>query len=80
MIRGVGGQATDVEIHAREVLRLNQVIRDVLARHTGQDMERIVRDTDRDFFMDAHAALDYGIIDEILQSTKGVPAAGAAKA
>lgn len=80
VIHGVGGQATDVEIHAREVLRLNQVIRDVLSRHTGQDMERVIHDTDRDFFMDAQAALDYGIIDEILHSTKGVPAAEGAKA
>ena len=80
VIRGVGGQATDVEIHAREVLRQNQIIREILARHTGQDLERIIRDTDRDFFMDAQAAKEYGIIDEILQPAKGVPAAGGAKA
>jgi ATP-dependent Clp protease protease subunit len=70
IIRGVGGQATDVEIHAREVLRQNQVIRDILSKHTGQDMERIIRDTDRDFFMDPITAKDYGIIDEILQGSK----------
>jgi len=75
VIRGVGGQATDVEIHAREVLRQNQVIREVLARHTGQDIERIIRDTDRDFFMDAAAAKEYGIIDEILQGQKAAAAA-----
>lgn len=80
VIRGVGGQATDVEIHAREVLRQNQIIREILARHTGQDLERIIRDTDRDFFMDAQAAKEYGIIDEVLQPAKSVPAAGGTKA
>jgi ATP-dependent Clp protease, protease subunit len=78
IIRGVGGQATDVEIHAREVLRQNQLIREILARHNGQDMERIVRDTDRDFFMDPPAAKEYGIIDEVLQSAKvSAPTEGA---
>ena len=77
LIRGIGGQATDVEIHAREVLRQNQVIRDILSKHTGQDMERIIRDTDRDFFMDPIAAKDYGIIDEVLQGTKVAEAAAA---
>jgi len=72
IIRGVGGQASDVEIHAREILRQNQVIREVLSLHTGQDIERIIRDTDRDFFMDAPTALEYGIIDEILKGTKGL--------
>ena len=68
IIRGVGGQATDVEIHAREVLRQNQLIREILAKHTGQSFENIVRDTDRDFFMDAVTAKEYGLVDEILQS------------
>ena len=72
VIRGVGGQATDVEIHAREILRQNQIIREILSFHTGQDMERVIRDTDRDFFMTPHAARDYGIIDEVLQGTKGL--------
>jgi len=74
-IRGMGGQASDVEIRAKEILRLNQVVRDILSKHTGQDMERIIRDTDRDFFMDAQTALEYGIIDEILQGSKPVAAA-----
>ncbi len=80
VIRGVGGQATDVEIHAREVLRQNQIIREILARHTGQDLERIIRDTDRDFFMDAAQAKEYGIIDEILQPVKKVTAGEGTKA
>jgi ATP-dependent Clp protease protease subunit len=67
IIRGVGGQASDVEIHAREVLRQNQLIREILAKHTGQSIESIIRDTDRDFFMDAPTAKEYGLIDEILQ-------------
>lgn len=81
IVRGVGGQATDVEIHAKEILRQNQIIREILARHTGQDMERIIRDTDRDFFMDAWGAREYGIIDEVLQAAKvmsiSTPAEGA---
>ncbi len=82
IIRGLGGQASDVEIHAREILRLNQVIRDILVFHTGQDMERIIRDTDRDFFMTAQTAKEYGIIDEVLQSSKApsAPQAQEAKA
>ncbi len=60
-------QATDVEIHAREILRQNQLIREILSKHSGQDMEKIIRDTDRDFYLDAEGARDYGIIDEILQ-------------
>ncbi|HEU4759334.1 MAG TPA: ATP-dependent Clp protease proteolytic subunit [Dehalococcoidia bacterium] len=76
VIRGVGGQATDVEIQAKEVLRQNQIIREILAHHTGQSMERIIHDTDRDFFMDAAQAKEYGIIDEILQSPKVPVAAG----
>ncbi len=80
IIRGMGGQASDVEIHAREILRLNQVIREVLSRHTGQDMERIIRDTDRDFFMDALTAKEYGIIDEILSGNKTAVEAEGVKA
>jgi ATP-dependent Clp protease protease subunit len=69
IIHGLGGQATDVEIHAKEVLRQNQLIRDILAKHTGNDIEQIIKDTDRDFFMNAESAKDYGLIDEVLQST-----------
>lgn len=75
-VRGVGGQATDVEIHAREILRQNQLIREILSKHTGQPMERIVRDTDRDFYLDAMGAKEYGIIDEVLQAAEAVSAAG----
>ena len=67
---GATGQATDIEIHAKEIIRRNQLIREILARHTGQSVERIAHDTDRDFFMDPNQAKEYGLIDEILMSAK----------
>jgi len=69
---GTTGEAADIEIYAKEILRNQQVIRDILAKHTGQDTERIARDSDRNFFMDVNQAKEYGIVDEILQP--GVPA------
>jgi len=73
---GATGQAADVEIMAKEVIRRNQVVKEILARHTGRSMEEITHDTDRDFFMDAKGAKDYGIIDEILVAGKLAVAAG----
>ena len=73
---GATGQASDIEIHAREVLRRNQIVKEILAEHTGRTLEDITRDTDRDFFMDANAAKEYGIIDEILTGAKVPVAAG----
>jgi len=64
---GITGQAADIEIQAREIVRLNEVIRNILAQHTGQSIEKIREDSDRDFFMDAEAARAYGLADEILQ-------------
>ena len=63
---GVRGQASDVEIWAKELLRENELIRTILTKHTGADEDRIRRDFDRDFFMDPSQAKEYGIIDEIL--------------
>jgi len=63
---GARGQAVDVEIMAKELLRENEIIRDILVKHTGQDKERIRRDFDRDFFMNPEQAKEYGVIDEIL--------------
>jgi ATP-dependent Clp protease protease subunit len=63
---GARGQAADVEIWAKELLRENELIRKILTRHTGQEEERIRRDFDRDFFMDPEQAKAYGIVDEIL--------------
>ena len=63
---GATGQAADIAIAAKEILREQQVLRDILAKHTGQPPERIARDSDRDFYMDAQEAKEYGIVDEIL--------------
>jgi ATP-dependent Clp protease protease subunit len=65
---GASGEAADIEIYAKEILRNQQVIRDILSKHTGQDTERIAHDSDRNFFMDVDQAREYGIIDEILGS------------
>jgi len=69
-IGGVQGQAVDMEIQAREILRLRQMINEILTETTKQDMERIVRDTDRNYYMNASQAVEYGIIDEILVTQK----------
>jgi len=63
---GLSGQATDIDIHAREILHLRDVLNDIIHHHTGQSLERIRKDTDRDFFMSAEEAKEYGIIDEVL--------------
>ena len=64
---GFQGQASDIEIHARETLKLKQRLNELLAKHTGQTIERIERDSDRDNFMDAEAAVEYGLIDTVLE-------------
>ncbi len=63
---GITGQTTDIEIHAREMLHTRDVINDLIALHTGQPLDRIRRDTDRDFYMSPQEARDYGLIDEVL--------------
>jgi ATP-dependent Clp protease, protease subunit len=63
---GFSGQGTDIEIHAREALRLKQRLNEILARHTGQPVERIEKDTDRDYFMGPGEAKEYGILDEVI--------------
>jgi ATP-dependent Clp protease protease subunit len=70
---GVRGQASDMEIQAREILRLRALINNVLVERTGQDEERIIRDTDRDFFMSAEQAVAYGLVDEVLTAAKALP-------
>ena len=70
---GAQGQAVDIDIQAREVLRLRALVNGILARHTGQPVERITRDTDRDFILDAEGALAYGLVDEILTGRRVVP-------
>jgi len=63
---GIGGQATDIDIHAKELLHTRDVINSIIQHHTGQSLERIKRDTDRDFFLSAEEAVEYGIVDELL--------------
>ena len=64
---GLGGQATDIDIHAREILHTRDVLNDIIHLHTGQPMERIKHDTERDYFMSAEEAIEYGIVDEVLK-------------
>jgi ATP-dependent Clp protease, protease subunit len=75
-IGGAQGQATDIEIAAREILRVQDIIRNILSKNTGQTMEKIVHDTDRDYYLNPVSAMEYGLIDEILskpepKETKG---------
>jgi len=63
---GMQGQATDIDIHSREILKTRDVLNQILARHTGQDIKRIKKDTERDFFMTSEEARQYGIVDKII--------------
>jgi ATP-dependent Clp protease protease subunit len=65
-LSGLSGQATDIDIHAKEILRMRHVLNDLFARHTGQPGDRIEKDVDRDFIMSAEQAKEYGIVDEII--------------
>jgi len=67
---GFQGQASDIDIHAREILKTRQLLNEILAKHTGQDEEIIAQNTDRDNFMDPEQALEYGLIDKILENRK----------
>jgi len=72
-VGGIGGYAPDVEIQARELLRQQSRIRTIMSQHTGQTIERISRDFDRDMYMDAHQAEEYGIIDEVIATAHALP-------
>jgi len=65
-VGGAQGQASDIAIAAKEIMRLQDIIRDIIAKHTGQPMEKITHDTDRDFYLNPKQAVEYGLIDEIL--------------
>lgn len=67
---GVQGQATEIEIHAKEILRMREVLNKLLAKHTGQPLERVAQDTERDYFMSAQEAKDYGLVDEVITERK----------
>ena len=64
---GYQGQATDIEIHTKEILTIRDKLNRIMAEHTGQDMETIARDTDRDNFMDGSEAVNYGLIDSVIE-------------
>jgi ATP-dependent Clp protease, protease subunit len=74
---GAQGQSVDIDIQAREILRQRALVNEILARHTGQPVERIERDTDRDFILDAERAVAYGLADEVLAPRTVVPELGA---
>ena len=64
---GVSGQVSDIEIQADEILRNRQVLNEILAKHTGKDVEKIAEDSDRDFFLSAEQAKEYGLVDNITE-------------
>src|SRR5438874_12335778 len=68
--KGLQGQASDLDIHAREILRIRAVLNELIAKHTGQPLARVERDTDRDFFLSPQEAVEYGLIDGIIAATR----------
>ena len=69
---GAQGQATDIEIQTKEILRMKKLLNEMLAKHTGQPISKVEKDTDRDFYMSAAEAVTYGIIDEVIDTKKGL--------
>ncbi len=67
---GISGQATDIDIHAREILRMREIMNQIMAKHTGQKMEKVEKDVERDFIMNAEQSKEYGIIDDIIYKHK----------
>jgi ATP-dependent Clp protease protease subunit len=65
-LQGLGGQASDIDIHAKDILRMRHRLNEILADHTGQPIERIERDTDRDYILEAKAAQEYGLVDQVI--------------
>jgi len=64
---GAQGQATDIQIAAREITRLQDSLKNIIVKHTGQTLEKVTQDTDRDYYLDPHQAVEYGIVDEVLE-------------
>jgi ATP-dependent Clp protease protease subunit len=64
---GAQGQATNIEIYAKEILLLRERLNDILSKHTGQPVKKVAKDTDRDYFMSAQEALEYGIVDKVIE-------------
>jgi ATP-dependent Clp protease, protease subunit len=75
-VSGVAGQATDIEIHAKEILKTREEINEILASHTGRDLELISEDTDRDFWLSADEAVEYGVVDSVLKGRQLEAVAG----
>ncbi|PYX82740.1 MAG: ATP-dependent Clp protease proteolytic subunit, partial [Acidobacteria bacterium] len=67
---GISGQATDIDIHAREILRMREIINQILAKHTGQKLDKIEKDVERDFIMNATQSKEYGLVDDIIYKHK----------
>lgn len=65
-VKGIGGQATDVDIHAREILKTKENLNKIISQHTGQSLEKVMQDTERDYYMSSQEALEYGIIDKVI--------------
>ena len=65
-LQGLGGQATDIDIHAKDIMRMKKRISEILSTHTGQALEKIDKDTDRDYILAASEAVDYGVIDHVM--------------
>ncbi|MBE9502076.1 MAG: ATP-dependent Clp protease proteolytic subunit [Dehalococcoidia bacterium] len=70
-VGGAQGQAADIEIAAREIIRMQQKLRAIIVKHTGQTLEKVTHDTDRDYYLSAEDAMEYGLVDEILGKTEG---------
>ncbi|AKJ64699.1 ATP-dependent Clp endopeptidase proteolytic subunit ClpP [Kiritimatiella glycovorans] len=70
-IGGAQGQAQDVHIQAREIMRMKDRLNEIISHHSGQDVERVAKDTDRDFFMSATESVDYGLVDEVIEAKTG---------
>ena len=70
LMGGLSGQATDIDIHAREILRMREITNQLLSKHSGQKLEKVEKDVERDFIMNAQQAKEYGIIDDIIYKTK----------
>ena len=73
---GFQGQATDIEIHAKEILKLKDDLNRMMAKHTGQPLKKLAEDVERDYFLSAEAACEYGIVDKVLTSRDDVPTSG----
>jgi ATP-dependent Clp protease protease subunit len=67
---GLSGQATDIDIHAREILRMREILNQLLAKHTGQRLDKVEKDVERDFIMNSQQAKEYGIIDDIIDKPR----------